>query len=140
MNTKEQWSPFVEAVEQFFGEAARYARSARTVNIDLYETEGDVVVKAELPGVKASDLEMTVEAGALTLRAKRFSDEEADKKVLRWHSRELWAGDYAATIELPESADAEHVVAEYENGVVVLRFPEVAAAKPKQIKISVGKK
>ncbi len=141
-----KWDPFSEIVsmsqvmDRFFDEPYRTSRPSapvsRPLGLDMYETASEVVVRAELPGVKQEDAEITLERGRLTIRAKRAHDNEADEKAVRWFSRDLWAGEYAASLTLPDSLDDAQAKAHYENGVLTLRIPKSEAAKPRQIKIS----
>jgi HSP20 family protein len=102
----------------------------------MYETADEVVVKAELPGVKPSDAEITLERGRLTIRAKRAEDEGAEKKAVRWFYQDLWSGEYAATVALPDLIKEDGAKATYEHGILTLRIPKAEGAKPKQIKIN----
>ncbi|MBM4405426.1 MAG: Hsp20/alpha crystallin family protein [Chloroflexi bacterium] len=142
--------PFMElesirqAMDRVFEDPFRFSRSvaasARSTGVDMYETPEELVVRAELPGVKPSDAEITIERGRLTIRAKRQEDEEAERKAVRWFYRDLWTVDYAATVMLPDSLVVDQAKATYENGILTLRIPKAEGAKPKQIKISVSGK
>lgn len=109
------------------GEEADYGPS-----VDLYETDDEVVVKAQLPGVKKEDVDVTIQENVLTLRAESRREEEVeDEGYLR---RELRYGTYARRLPLPSLVDEEQVSAKMEDGVL-----EIRAKKTEEVE-EVGKK
>lgn len=92
--------------------------------VDVYETDDSIVVKAEVPGIPKENLEVTVEAGALTIRGERTSDEEV-KEENYYHRERQWGG-FKRTIPLPEGAKVEQAQARFENGILEVRVPKAA--------------
>ncbi len=90
--------------------------------VDLYETESEFVVKAELPGVAREDIEILCEGRNLSLRAERKKDEEVADEGYYW--RERVHGQFERLIQLPADVDEGTVAAKFDNGVL-----EVRAAK-----------
>jgi HSP20 family protein len=102
--------------------------------VDLYETEGDVVVKASLPGVKPDDIDVSVTGQVLTLKAE--SKQESEDKGQNWYRRERRSGSYVRQFQLPTEVQADKATADFEHGVLKLTLPKAEAVKPKTIKVS----
>jgi HSP20 family protein len=97
--------------------------------------EGDLVIRAELPGVKAEDIDVNCEARRLTISGERKP--ETDGKAA-YHRRERPSGKFSRAIHLPADLDVEHAEARFQNGVMTLRIPRAQAAKPRQIAVQVA--
>lgn len=89
-------------------------------------------VRAELPGVKADELEISVERNKLALAGKR---EAAPTDGASYHRRERAAGSFARTITLPTEFDAERVEARYENGVLTITLPLSESSRGRRIAV-----
>src|SRR5262249_52977364 len=96
------------------------------------DKEGDLVIRAELPGVKAEDIDVNCEARRLTISGERRPD-TGDKAA--YHRRELPWGKFSRAIHLPVDLDVEHAEARFHHGVMTLRIPRAQAAKPRQIAV-----
>jgi HSP20 family protein len=105
--------------------------------VDIYETEDAIVLKAELPGIDAKDVEVRVEDNTLYLKGERKYEKEV--KEQNYHRVERSYGSFARSFSLPNSIDAEKVKAEYKDGLLTLTMPKREEAKPKTIKIDVAK-
>ena len=104
-------------------------------SVDIFETENELVLKADLPDVKLEDIEVRVENQTLTVRGERkFQKEEAAKG---YHRMERSYGTFERSFTVPTSVDAEKVAADYKNGVLTVKLPKKEAAKPRQVKIEV---
>lgn len=103
--------------------------------MNAWKTEDEVTLTAELPGMKADDIEISVAGDTLTLKGTR--PEEDGRENLTYHRRERLAGHFARTIQLPFHVDADKVEARFSNGVLNIRLPRVESDKPR--KISIGK-
>jgi len=104
--------------------------------VDVYETEQNLVLKAEIPGIDPKDLEVRVEDGTLYLRGERKT--ESDLKEGNYHRIERSYGAFNRTFALPGSIDTNKVAAEYKSGVLTLTIPKKEEAKPKTIKVQVS--
>ena len=103
---------------------------------DIYETENEIVVKAELPEVKQEDVKVLIENNVLTIRGERkFSDETGKEN---YHRLERSYGEFSRSFTLPSTVDTERVGAELKNGVLTLTLPKKAEAQPRQIKVAVA--
>jgi HSP20 family protein len=105
-------------------------------SVDIYETEQELVVKADLPEVAAKDLDIRVENNILTIRGERkFEKKVNEENYLRV---ERSYGSFARSFTLANTVNSEAIKADYQNGVLTLSIPKREEAKPKQIKVNVG--
>ena len=104
--------------------------------VDISETEGEYLIKAELPEVRKDDVKVTVENGVLTLQGERRQEKE--EKGKRFHRVERSYGSFVRSFTLPESVDESSVKAEYKDGVLNLHLPKSEKVKPKAIDVKVA--
>ena len=104
--------------------------------VDICETDGEYLIKAELPEVKKEDVKVTVENGVLTLQGERRQEKE--EKGKRFHRVERLYGSFVRSFSLPESVDESGVKAEYKEGVLNLHLPKSEKVKPKAIDVKVA--
>jgi HSP20 family protein len=107
-----------------------------TPAVDIFETENELVLKADLPGVDMSHIDIQLENGTLALRGDRKYENET--KEGGFHRVERSYGSFARYFTLPETVDPEHVGADYKNGVLTVKLPKKEVAKPRQIKVQVS--
>jgi HSP20 family protein len=104
--------------------------------VDIFETENELVVKADLPDVNPQDLDIHVENNILTIRGERkFENQVNEDNYLRI---ERSYGSFSRSFSLASSVNADAINADYQNGVLTLSIPKREEAKPKQIKVNVG--
>jgi len=103
--------------------------------VDIFETEDELVLKADVPEVELKDIDVRVENQTLTLSGERKFEKEDTNKG--YHRIERAYGQFTRTFTLPSTVDTEQVAAEYHNGVLTVKLPKKAAAKPRQVKIDV---
>jgi HSP20 family protein len=125
---------FNEAFSNVFG-GEQLATATWTPAVDIYETDHDLVLKAELPGIDPKDLEIRVENGTLYLKGER--KHESEVKEENYHRIERAYGSFVRSFTLPSSVNTEDVKAEYKDGVLTLTMAKREEAKPKTIKINV---
>ncbi len=114
----------------------REVTGARSMPIDLYERNGDYIVKAYLPGVRAEDVDINADQGTITIQAHVPSEaEQGEAKNYRWLVNELGYGDVARTVTLPSVIDASRIDAAVENGILTVTIPKAEEAKPKKITV-----
>ena len=105
--------------------------------VDIYENDKhEIVVKAEMPGMKREDIDLRVENNTLTLRGERRRDTEV--KDEQFHRVERAYGVFARSFSLPTTVDTGHVNAEYKDGVLTVTLPLREEAKPRQIQVQVS--
>lgn len=125
---------FEDAFNRFFNEPA--AARPWTPAVDIAETENELVLTADVPGVKLEEIDIRLEEGNLVLKGTRkFENQE---KKGGYHRLERSYGTFQRVFTLPDSVDAEKVNAAYENGVLKVVLPKKEIAKPKQIKVEVA--
>src|SRR6266403_2491231 len=104
--------------------------------VDIFETEHELVVKADLPDIKPEELDVRVENNILTIRGERkFEKKVNESNYLRV---ERAYGSFSRSFSLANTVNSEAINAEYKDGVLTLTIPKREEAKPKQIKVSVG--
>jgi HSP20 family protein len=145
--TLNRWEPFrgaatlQEQVNRLFGNVLEHSGEESNLTswapaVDIYETEHELVVKADLPEVDPKELDIRVENNLLTIRGER----KFEKKVSEDHYLrvERAYGSFSRSFSLANTVDAEAIEADYQNGVLTLTIPKREEAKPKQIKVNVG--
>jgi HSP20 family protein len=104
--------------------------------VDIVETENELVLKADVPGVELKDVDVQLENGTLTVKGERkFENEEKGKG---FHRMERSYGSFVRYFTVPETVDAEKVKADYQAGVLTITLPKKEVAKPKAIKVQVS--
>jgi HSP20 family protein len=108
-----------------------------TPAVDVHEEAGRFVVRADLPGVKPADINVTAEKGVLTLRGERSLQTNDQKGDVSGHySRvERVSGQFVRTFTLPENVASEQITAQFKDGVLELAIPKVAKAEPRRIEV-----
>jgi len=147
MRVLSRWEPSRGAAtlqEQFnrlFGDA--FERTGEESNltswapaVDIFETEHELVVKADVPDVDPKDLDIRVENNILTIRGERKFEKKVDEN--NYLRVERAYGSFARSFTLANTVNAEAIKADYQNGVLTLSIPKREEAKPKQIKVNVG--
>ena len=104
--------------------------------VDIYETEHELVVKADLPDVKPEELDIRVEKNILTIRGERKFEKKVDENNYLRVERSY--GSFSRSFSLANTVNTEAIKAEYKDGVLTLSIPKREEAKPKQIKVQVG--
>jgi HSP20 family protein len=148
MTAMSRWEPFrnlntlQEQVNRLFDDSFARTRSGEAdlaswaPAVDVYETENELVVKADLPDMQEKDIDVRVENNTLTIRGERkFSNEAHQDNYLRV---ERAYGTFTRSFSLPNVIKTEGIRAEYQNGVLSVHMPKREESKPKQVKISVS--
>jgi HSP20 family protein len=104
-------------------------------SVDIYETENELVLKADVPDVELKDIDVRVENQTLTIAGEReFQQPESGRG---YHRIERNYGKFVRSFAVPNVFDTEKIAAEYKNGVLSVTLPKKEAAKPRQVKIEV---
>ncbi len=142
-----RWDPFrdlsmlQDRMNRLFDDAGRpwrtdepAATTSWSPSVDIFETEGEIVVKAELPGMDRKDIQLNLENNVLSLRGERkFQKETKDDN---YHRIERSYGVFSRAFSIPATVDEERIRADYKDGVLKIVLPKKDQAKPKQIKIA----
>jgi len=110
------------------------ATTAWSPAVDIFETEGEIVVKAELPGMERKDITLSLEKNVLTLKGERRFDKETKEE--NYHRVERAYGGFSRSFSIPATVDDEKIRADYKDGVLKIILPKKEQLKPKQIQIA----
>jgi len=102
--------------------------------IDTYRTDNEFLVAFDLPGVSPDAIDIDVERNVLTVRAERRPPELGESAQLQLSERPL--GAFSRQLLLSDALDADHMQASYDNGVLLIRIPVAAKAKPRKVPIT----
>jgi HSP20 family protein len=138
-----RWDPFREfntlpmrRLSNLFGKDwdVPAATTAWSPSVDIFENDSEVVVKAELPGMTAKDIEVRLENNVLMLKGERAFEKETKEE--NYHRIEREYGSFSRSFTLPTPVDGDKVTAEYKDGVLKIVLPKKEETKPKPIKIA----
>jgi HSP20 family protein len=104
--------------------------------VDIFETENELVLKADLPDVDQKDIDVRVENQTLTIEGERKFENEQTGKA--YHRIERSYGHFVRSFAVPQKFETEKITAAYKNGVLTVTLPKRETAKPKQIKVQVA--
>ena len=130
----EPWALFNRLHRELDQTLETAARDASwTPAVDIHEEAGRFVVRADLPGVKPADINVTAEKGVLTLRGERsFEKRDAEGHYSRV---ERVSGKFVRTFTLPENVATDQITAQFKDGVLELAIPKIAKAEPRRIEV-----
>jgi HSP20 family protein len=150
MTVLTRWEPFRDVAtlqnrmnrlfnEQFgtVGSEESLAVGSFVPAVDVYEDEHAIQLKFEVPGLEEKDIDIRLENNVLTVKGERKLEKETKEENYRRVERRY--GTFTRSFNLPNTVSSEDVRASYDKGVLTIALPKKEAAKPKQIKIEVGK-
>src|SRR5256714_14680124 len=122
----------------FTGNMARFdgegiARGSWSPSVDIYENKGQIVLEAELPGMRREDFDLSVENNVMTLRGERHFEKKDETD--NYHRVERAYGSFTRSFTLPNTVTAEGAIAEYTNGVLRVTIPKREETKARRIEI-----
>ena len=118
----------------FTGNAGLFGGWSPTV--DVFQDKENVYIKAELPGMKKEDIDITFQEGMLTLCGERKQETQVQEgEVFR---SERFFGKFHRTVSMPTKVDAEKIKATYKDGILIVELPKAAEAKAKQIEVKIS--
>ena len=145
--TLQKWAPFY-GFDRFFDDVNHVAgrswpaqaRKAQNcgcnIAVDIREDAKELRLTAELPGIKADDLDIRVEDNVLHINGeRRFEDEENREN---YHRLERYYGKFERSFSLPTYVNSGKIGAEYKDGILTLRIPKKPETQPRQIKVKAG--
>ncbi len=124
-----------ESLDRFLQEAPPARPWAPQV--DIAEDEKALTLTADVPGVKLEDIDLKIENGTLTFCGKREFEKQAERGG--YHRIERSYGNFQRAFALPDTVDADQVAATYDNGVLKVTLPKKEIARPKSIKVEIGR-
>ncbi|HBY62905.1 MAG TPA: hypothetical protein DEH78_24040 [Solibacterales bacterium] len=105
--------------------------------VDILETENELVLTADVPGLKLEDIDIRLENGTLSLKGERKFEKEEKSEKQGYHRIERGYGHFARTFSLPDTVDVEKVTADYKDGVLKVTLPKKEIAKPRTVRVQV---
>jgi HSP20 family protein len=129
-------SSIFDLADEFFNEASPFfgnERKALSVEFDIVETDENIVVKADLPGIDTKDLDIEVHDRVLTLKGSR--KEEHTEKDEHRHRTERRFGSFCRSLRLPDDVEVDKIEAGYKDGVLRVTIPKGESARPKKIEV-----
>jgi HSP20 family protein len=142
-----EWDPFRELLDlerefrNFFEDSftalpEKVAKEGSWLpSLDIAEDKDNLIIKADLPGVKQSDIDISISGDILTIKGERKKEEEVKDK--NYHRIERFYGAFCRSLRLPQYVDTNKVKATYKDGVLEILIPKTEEVKPKQIKVEV---
>ena len=131
-----------EEIDRLFEEPlAELARGSRLLSgwtpaLDIFEDKDNLFVKAELPGMKREEIQVSLHDGSLSISGERKSEtKHEDAEVYR---SERFVGRFQRTVTLPAPVSGDKVKAQYKDGILTITLPKTEESKPKQIEVSVS--
>lgn len=126
---------FEQTLARSRGEGEGVAAATWSPAVDIYETPEDIVLQAELPGLRKEDIDIQVRESTLSLKGERRIDQEIKKENTLRMERSY--GAFRRVFTLPNAVQADKIRAVFKDGVLTLHIPKAVEAKPKQVKIEV---
>lgn len=123
-----RWDPFRDGYGSLPSMGGEF-----TPRFDVKETKDTYVIKADLPGLKDEDVEVSLNGNMLSISGNR--EEEHKEEGEQFYAMERSYGSFSRSFTLPDGADGEHVTADLKNGVLTLHIPKRPDAQPKKITI-----
>lgn len=121
-----------------FGDDEGIGRGAWSPSVDIYENKDQIVLEAELPGMKQEDFDLSIENNVITLRGERRF--EKTQETDNYHRVERSYGAFTRSFTLPQTVSGEGATAEYHNGVLRVTLPKREEAKPRRIQVTAAGK
>jgi len=109
------------------------ARGSWSPNVDIYENKDQIVLEAELPGMKREDFDVSVENNIITLRGERHFEKKEDSD--NYHRVERAYGSFTRSFTLPNTVSSEGASADYSNGILRVTVPKREETKARRIEI-----
>jgi len=118
------------------GTGSKSSLTAWAPAVDFYETENELVVIADLPGINDKDLDVRVENNMLTIRGERKLEKTVNEDNMLRVERAY--GSFTRSFSLPNTVNTEAIKADYHDGVLTVKMPKREESKPKQVKVNVA--
>jgi HSP20 family protein len=141
-----QWMPLFTDLERLFEDFPRRSlwnlpslRTAITEDlvpaVDIFEDKGDIVLKAEIPGIKKEDIDITLTDDSITISGEKSAVEEVKKAD--YYRMESSCGSFSRTFMLPSDVQSDKVTSKYVDGILEIRMPKSEEAKKKEVKLKI---
>ena len=141
INRPATWNTGIDRLfNEFMGRSLRQveeetAACAWTPAVNILEREEGIVISADLPGLKAEDVDVTVDNGILTIKGERTLEEVAEGET--YHRVERSYGSFERSFSIPNSVDPKKIEARFSNGEMTITLPKREESKPRSVKVKV---
>ena len=132
-----------DRINRIFGEAYRRGDDDITMRadwapaVDIFENDQhEIVIKAEMPGLKKEDIHVTVHDGILTISGERKAEKDINEGTV--HRTERFYGKFSRSVSLPSAVKSDKVLASYKDGVLTVEVPKADEAKPRNIEVKIS--
>ncbi len=115
------------------GEERELVSGTWTPSVDIYVTDGEIVLNAEVPGIDEKDIEVKIEDNTLSIKGERKFEKETTEE--NYHRIERSYGSFYRSFTLPRNIEQDKIQAEHANGVLKISMPKKPELKPKKVKV-----
>lgn len=128
---------FGDDVERFFNDGFGSLTLTGGYNLNMYETDNEIVVEVEAPMYKPEQVDISIEDQTLTISGhyKNRSEDDEDVSGKRYHYREIVQQSFNRTVTLPVRVKAENAEASFKDGIITVNLPKAEEVKPKKIAV-----
>jgi HSP20 family protein len=128
------YSPF----DEFCNDFHLFPATARTGDkwlpaVDILEKDGNLMLRAEVPGMSEKDIDLKLEGHVLTLKGEKRLENEEERN--NYHRMESFYGSFTRSFTLPETVDRDRIKADYKNGILTVTIPQKPEVRPREIPV-----
>jgi len=120
-------------LDNYFGRSALSFEGYGVIDLDMYQTDDEIVVEASIPGIKPEDINISIAGEVLTIKGE--VEQEKETKNADYHIQERRFGSFSRSVTLPTMVVADKAVADFKNGILKLTLPKAEEVKPKTISV-----
>lgn len=122
-------------IDRLFDHVTTFSGMRWSPAVDVREDAKALSVDVELPGVKPSDVEVTVENNVLTISGEKRTERQEGEEGGRYHAVERTYGSFFRSFQLPQGIDESQITADFHDGILTVRIPKTALPQPRRIRI-----
>jgi HSP20 family protein len=131
------WPETPSLFEEFMNDPFFASFSRPTDNwapaVDILEKDGNLLLRAELPGVNEKDIELKIEGNILLLKGEKKREHKEERN--NYHRMESFYGSFTRSFTIPDSVDRDHIKADYKNGILTVTIPQKPEVRPREIPV-----
>jgi len=132
------WPDTSSWFEDFFNEPFASLATRPGANwapaVDVLEKDGNLILRAEVPGINEKDIDLKLEGNVLTLKGEKKQENEEERN--NYHRMESFYGSFSRSFTLPDSVDRDGIRADYKNGILTVTIPQKPEVRPREIPVS----
>ncbi len=133
------WPETSSLFDEFFNDIPLFHANARTGDkwlpaVDILEKDGNLMLRAEVPGMSEKDIDLKLEGNVLTLKGEKRLENEEERN--NYHRMESFYGSFTRSFTLPETVDRDRIKADYKNGILTVTIPQKPEVRPREIPVS----